>query len=99
MREDTLQLRLRTHTTDFGNHVCRKVIDISKAKVCLKKARLRFKDGAYFDCLSKLEKSMNCVNDENLSAILQVIDFKLYSHVLECQLLAANCYLHMQQFE
>ena len=31
--------------------------------------------------------------------MLQVTDFKLYSHVLECYLLAANCYLKMEQFE
>jgi hypothetical protein len=45
-------------------------IDIAKAKVYLKKAKLRFRDGAYFDGLSKLEKSIGCVNDVQLSALL-----------------------------
>ena len=31
--------------------------------------------------------------------MLQVTDFKLYSHVLECYLLAASCYLKMEQYE
>lgn len=31
--------------------------------------------------------------------MLSMTDFKLYSHVLECYLLAANCYLKMEQFE
>ncbi len=70
-----------------------------KAKVHIKKARLRFRDGAYFDCLSKLEKSIVCVNEIQLSALLQVTDFKLYSHILECYLLSASCYLKMEQYE
>ena len=42
---------------------------------------------------------MNCVNEVQLSALLHVTDFKLYSHVLDCYLLAANCYLKMEQYE
>lgn len=72
---------------------------MAKAKILLKKAKLRFRNGAYFDCLSKLEKSICCVNQIQLSAILQVTDFKLYSHVLECYILAANCYMKMEQYE
>ena len=62
----------------------------------MQQARRFFADGLFFDCLQRIEESMQKVQDEALSAQLKQLNPGLYEHVFECYLLSANAYIEMR---
>lgn len=90
--------RARLHTSDYVSPAL-SYKHLKRARNILLKAQKIYAEGLYFDCLSKLEESMLCVHEEPLSEFLRLAHPKLYSHVLNCYLQAASCYIKLEQYD
>lgn len=72
---------------------------MTKARIALREAKLCYKEECYFDCLQKIEQSIEYLNQPVLSALLQATQFNTYYYGVDCYLLSASCYYKMEQYE
>lgn len=90
------QQRRRLKTTEF--HLVQNR-NLRKARTYLYEAKRYNSNQLYFDCLTRLEDSMLCINEQPLTQELKSSDHALYEHVLECYIQSANAYIGLQQYE
>lgn len=90
-----LATRHRVHTADYSAAIIG-VQHLNRARNLLAKAQKIYSEGNYSDCLFKIEESMQQVNEEPLCEMLSLSHPKLYSHVLNCHLQSASCYIKLE---
>jgi hypothetical protein len=90
-----LSIRQRLHTADYSASIIG-IQHLNRARNLLAKAQKIYSEGNYSDCLFKIEESMQQVNEEPLSEMLRLSHAKLYSHVLNCHLQSASCYIKLE---